>query len=68
MLEKGEPILIRDAGMDPRFPPDGIHLIGAKPCRSYVGVPLVAADHRVIGTMAALAREPTASTRNTSRF
>ncbi len=58
MLEKGEPLLIGDAGMDPRFPPDGIHLIGAKPCRSYVAVPLVASDHRVIGTLAALAQEP----------
>jgi PAS domain S-box-containing protein len=58
MLEKGEPLLIRDAGQDPRFPPDGIHLIGANPCRSYVAVPLVASDHRVIGTFAALAQEP----------
>ena len=58
MLEKGEPLLIRDAGIDPRFPPDGIHLIGAMPCHSYVGVPLIASDHRIIGTFAVLAREP----------
>jgi PAS domain S-box-containing protein len=58
MLEKGEPLLIQDAGMDPRFPPDGIHLLGAKPCRSYVGVPIIASDHRVVGTFAVLAQEP----------
>jgi PAS domain S-box-containing protein len=58
MLEKGEPLLILDAELDPRFPPDGIHLIGAMPCRSYVAVPLVTSDHRVIGTLAVLAREP----------
>src|SRR5450631_2342739 len=40
MLEKGQPLLILDAGQDSRFPAVGIPLIGAKPCRSYVGVPL----------------------------
>ncbi len=58
MLETGEPLLIRDAGMDPRFPPDGIHLIGAKHCRSYAAVPLIASDDRVIGTFAVLSSEP----------
>ncbi len=58
MLEKGEPLLIRDAGSDPRFPPLGISLIGAKPCRSYAGVPLITSNQEVIGTLAVLAREP----------
>ena len=35
VLKKGEPLLIRDAGQDQRFPPEGIPLIGAEPCRSY---------------------------------
>jgi PAS domain S-box-containing protein len=58
MLEKGEPLLIRDAGQDTRFPPGGIPLIGAKPCRSYAGVPLMSSGEQVIGTLAVLAREP----------
>ena len=58
VLEKGEPLLIRDAGQDPRFPPDGIPLIGAAPCRSYAGVPLITSSQQVIGTLAVLAREP----------
>ena len=58
MLEKGEPLLIRDAGSDPRFPPQGIPLIGAKPCRSYAGVPLITSSQEVNGTFAVLAREP----------
>jgi two-component system sensor histidine kinase VicK len=58
LLEKGEPLLIVDAGQDPRFPPAGIPLIGAKPCRSYAGVPLISSAKQVIGTLAVLAREP----------
>src|SRR5208282_2518238 len=27
VIDKGEPLLIRDAGHDPRFPPEGIPLI-----------------------------------------
>ncbi len=30
MLEKGEPLLIADAGQDPRFPPEGIPLPNAE--------------------------------------
>ena len=30
MLERGEPLLIADAGQDPRFPPEGIPLAGAE--------------------------------------
>lgn len=58
LLEKGEPLLIVDAGQDARFPPIGIPLIGAKPCRSYAGVPLISSAQQVIGTLAVLAREP----------
>ena len=41
LLEKGQPLLIQDADQDPRFPPTGIPLMGAKSCRSYAGVPLI---------------------------
>jgi PAS domain S-box-containing protein len=58
LLEKGQPLLIHDAGEDPRFPPVGIPLIGARPCRSYAGVPLISSAQQVIGTLAVLAREP----------
>ena len=58
LLEKGQPLLIRDAGQDARFPPAGIPLIGARPCRSYAGVPLISSAQQVIGTLAVLAREP----------
>ncbi|HEY1159400.1 MAG TPA: PAS domain S-box protein, partial [Terracidiphilus sp.] len=57
MLEKGQPLLIRDAGRDARFPPTGIPLIGAKACRSYAGVPLLTSSRQVVGTLAVLARE-----------
>ena len=58
LLEKGQPLLVHDAGQDPRFPPTGIPLMGAKSCRSYAGVPLVSSSQQVIGTLAVLAREP----------
>jgi PAS domain S-box-containing protein len=58
LLEKGEPLLIRDASQDFRFPPTGIPLLSAKPCRSYAGVPLLSGSQQVIGTLAVLAREP----------
>jgi two-component system, OmpR family, sensor histidine kinase VicK len=58
LLEKGQPLLIHDAGQDSRFPPAGIPLIGARPCRSYAGVPLISGAQQVIGTLAVLAREP----------
>ena len=56
MIEKGEPLLISDAGRDLRFPPDGIPLSGAEPCLSYAAVPLVSSDEQIIGTLAVLAR------------
>jgi PAS domain S-box-containing protein len=57
-FETGEPILIQDASQDPRFPPSGIPLADAKPCRSYAGVPLRSSSEQVVGTLAILAREP----------
>ncbi|MGA2571431.1 MAG: PAS domain S-box protein [Terracidiphilus sp.] len=56
VLEKGEPLLIADAGGDPRFPPDGIPLPGASPSLSYAGAPLIAGDEQTIGTIAVLSR------------
>ena len=58
VLKKGEALLIRDAAEDQRFPPEGIPLAGAEPCRSYVGTPLITSAQQVVGTMALLAREP----------
>src|ERR1700723_2995782 len=58
LLEKGQPLLIRDAACDPRFPPTGIALMGAKPCRSYAGVRLISSSGQLLGTLAVLAREP----------
>ena len=57
LLENGKPLLIADAAQDARFPPTGIPLMGAKPCRSYVGVPLFSGKQQIIGTLAVLARE-----------
>jgi PAS domain S-box-containing protein len=58
LLDKGLPLLIRDAAQDSRFPPSGIPLMGAKPCRSYAGVPLISSAQQVTGTLAVMAREP----------
>lgn len=57
MLEKGEPLLIPNAGEDRRFLPQGIPLSGAKPCLSYAGVPLIASAHQVVGSMALLSTQ-----------
>ncbi len=57
MLEKGEPLLIADASQDPRYPPEGIPLSGANPCRSYAAVPLYSSDEHLIGTMAVLSQK-----------
>ena len=57
-LEKNAPLLILDASEDMRFPAVGIPLIGAKPCRSYAGVPLYTDTQQVIGTLAVLAEAP----------
>jgi PAS domain S-box-containing protein len=58
MLETGKSLLIGDAGKDSRFPPDGIALACAKPCRSYAGTPLITSDQQVVGSLAVLSREP----------
>ncbi len=57
-IEIGAPMLVGDAGKDPRFPPEGIPLTGAKPCLSYAGTPLIISAQQVVGTLAVLAREP----------
>lgn len=56
IIENAQPLLIRDAAMDPRFPPDGIDVPGGKPCRSYAGVPLLSSAHQLVGTFAVLSR------------
>jgi PAS domain S-box-containing protein len=58
MLEKGEPLLIVNAAEDRRFLPQGIPLVGAKPCLSYAGTPLITSSQEVVGTMAVLATKP----------
>jgi PAS domain S-box-containing protein len=58
MLESGEALLIGDAARDIHFPPEGIPLAGAQPCRSYAGAPLVTEAGHLAGTFAVLAREP----------
>jgi PAS domain S-box-containing protein len=58
VLEKGAPLLISDAGDDPRFTADGILLSEGAACRSYLGTPLISSSQQVIGTLAVLAREP----------
>jgi PAS domain S-box-containing protein len=58
VLEKGEPLLIGNAGQDQRFPPEGIPLAGARPCQSYAGTPLISSSQQVVGTLAVMARKP----------
>jgi PAS domain S-box-containing protein len=58
MLERGKPLLIKDSRQEPHFPHDGIPLVGAQPCRSYAGTPLVTSSQQIVGTLAVLAREP----------
>ena len=58
MLEKGEPLLIPNAGEDRRFLPEGIPLSGAKPCLSYAGVPLITSAQQIVGTFAVLSAKP----------
>ena len=56
LLETGQSMLIPNAGVDPRFPPEGIPLPGAEPCLSYAAAPLVGGDMRPMGTLAVLSR------------
>lgn len=58
VMETGRSLLVRDAVGDPRFLPEGIRVPGGKACRSYAGVPLIASDQQMAGTLAVLARKP----------
>ena len=58
VVEDEKPLIIHDAAADPRFPPKGIDVPGGKPCRSYAGLPLRAANRQIVGTLAILARKP----------
>ena len=58
MLEKGEPLLIANAAEDRRFLPEGIPLVGAKPCLSYAGTPLITSAQQVVGSLAVLSIKP----------
>jgi two-component system, OmpR family, sensor histidine kinase VicK len=57
VIETGETLLVADAAADPRFPPSGIELPGAMPCLSYAGMPLIAGNQHVVGTLAILAQK-----------
>ena len=57
MIESNQPLLLKDAGRDPRFPREGIPLVGANPCRSYAATPLVTSTNQTVGTLAVLARD-----------
>jgi len=57
-VESGAPFLVGDAGEDSRFAPSGIDLPGARPCRSYAGVPLRGLNGEIFGTLAVLAEAP----------
>jgi PAS domain S-box-containing protein len=58
VVEDGKPLLVLDAASDSRFPPTGIQVPGGRPCRSYAGMPLIASNQHVVGTLAILARKP----------
>jgi PAS domain S-box-containing protein len=58
MLEVGQPLLIPDVARDAHFPPTGIPVPGARPCRSYAGTLLIGPDQQIIGTFAILAEQP----------
>ena len=57
VLEKGESLLIADAGKDPRFPPEGIPLAGASPCLSYAAAPLITGNENAVGVIADMVGE-----------
>jgi PAS domain S-box-containing protein len=58
MIELRHPLLIPDAAIDPHFPPSGIPVPGARPCRSYAGTPLIGPDGQIIASFAILAEKP----------
>jgi PAS domain S-box-containing protein len=57
-IEDEKSLLIPDAASDLRFPASRIEVPGARPCRSYAGIPLITADQHIVGTIAILARKP----------
>ncbi len=57
-LEKGDSLLISNAGQDPRFLPQGIPLSEARPCLSYAGTPLITSTQQMVGTLAVLSVKP----------
>jgi len=57
MIESNQPLLLANAGKDPRFPREGIPLVGASPCRSYAATPLITSTNQTVGTLAVLARD-----------
>jgi two-component system, OmpR family, sensor histidine kinase VicK len=58
VIEKGQPLLITDAGRDADLPPEGISLPNADPCQSFAAAPLIASDGQTVGVLAVLARKP----------
>jgi len=58
MLELGQPLLIPDTARDGQFPPAGIPVPGAGPCRSYAGTPLIGPDRQIVASFAILAEQP----------
>jgi len=66
MLELGQPLLIADTARDGQFPPTGIPVPGAGPCRSYAGTPSSAPTGRSSPRLQSSPSSPTASTRNIS--
>ena len=58
MSHQGGPLLIADALGDGRFSSDGIPLVNALPCRSYLGVPVSGLSNGAEGMLAVLAAEP----------
>jgi PAS domain S-box-containing protein len=57
VIEKGQPLLITDAGRDADLPPEGIALPNAEPCQSFAAAPLIASDGQTVGVLAVLARK-----------
>ena len=57
MPKRGEPLLIPNAGEDPRFLPRN-SAAGRMPALSYAGIPLIASAQQVVGSFALLAVKP----------
>jgi two-component system sensor histidine kinase VicK len=67
VVSQGSPLLVRDTAAEeqseqlgqsgPRFKARGVELENALPCKSYLGIPLIGPNDRVLGTLAVLAVE-----------